>query len=67
MISSIARVAFGLSLVVALPLVAAAKDKVRLVDSQPTVYDHFALYQAKAEGYFDQENQIGRASCRERV
>ena len=35
---------------------AEAKDKVRLVDSQPTVYDHFALYQAKAEGYFDQEN-----------
>lgn len=33
-----------------------AKDKVRLVDSQPTVFDHFALYQAQAEGYFDQEN-----------
>ncbi len=33
-----------------------AKDKVRLVDSQPNVYDHFALYQAKAEGYFDAED-----------
>jgi NitT/TauT family transport system substrate-binding protein len=33
-----------------------AKDKVRVVDSQPTVFDHFALYQARAEGYFDQEN-----------
>jgi len=42
--------------VAALPFAAVAKDKVRLVDSQPTVYDHFALYQAKAEGYFDQEN-----------
>ena len=36
--------------------VAHAKDKVRLVDSQPTVFDHFAMYQAKAEGYFDAEN-----------
>jgi NitT/TauT family transport system substrate-binding protein len=26
---------------------------VRLVDSQATVFDHFAVYQAKAEGYFD--------------
>ncbi len=40
----------------ALPLAGHAKDKVRLVDSQPTVFDHFALYQAKAEGYFDAEN-----------
>src|SRR6185436_13771390 len=35
---------------------AEAKDKVRVVDSQPTVFDHFALYQAQAEGYFDEEN-----------
>lgn len=48
-----------LTAVAALALIAGAadaKDKVRLVDSQPTVYDHFALYQAKAEGYFDAEN-----------
>jgi NitT/TauT family transport system substrate-binding protein len=35
---------------------AAAKDQVRLVDSQATIFDHFAIYQAKAEGYFDAEN-----------
>ena len=56
MISSIARVAFGLSLVVALPLVAAAKDKVRLVDSQATIFAHYAIYQAQSEGYYDAED-----------
>jgi NitT/TauT family transport system substrate-binding protein len=35
---------------------AEAKDKVRLVDSQPTVFDHFPIYHAQAEGYFEQEN-----------
>jgi NitT/TauT family transport system substrate-binding protein len=47
--------AVGLALAL-LPLAGEAKDLVRLVDSQPTVFDHFALYQAKAEGYFDAEN-----------
>jgi NitT/TauT family transport system substrate-binding protein len=56
MISSVARVAFGLSLVVALPLVAAAKDKVRLVDSQATIFAHYAIYQAQSEGYYDAED-----------
>lgn len=35
---------------------AAAKDKVRLVDSQAMVFDTFSLYQAQAEGYYDAEN-----------
>jgi len=35
---------------------AAAKDQVRLVDSQATIFDHFAIYQAQKEGYFDAEN-----------
>jgi NitT/TauT family transport system substrate-binding protein len=35
---------------------ASAKDKVRIIDSQVTVFDAFALYQAQAEGYFDAEN-----------
>ena len=35
---------------------AMAKDKVRLIDSQPTVFDAFAIYHAQAEGYFDAEN-----------
>jgi len=35
---------------------ATAKDKVRLVDSQPTVFDAFAIYHAQAEGYFEAEN-----------
>jgi NitT/TauT family transport system substrate-binding protein len=33
-----------------------AKDKVRLVDSQATVFAHFGIYQAVAEGYFEAEN-----------
>ena len=35
---------------------AQAKDKVRLVDSQATVFAHFGIYQAVAEGYFDAED-----------
>jgi NitT/TauT family transport system substrate-binding protein len=35
---------------------AAAKDKVRLVDSQATVFAHFGIYQALAEGFFDAED-----------
>ena len=35
---------------------AAAKDKVRLVESQAMVYDSFALYVAQSEGLFDAEN-----------
>jgi NitT/TauT family transport system substrate-binding protein len=35
---------------------AAAKDKVRLVDSQAMVFDTFSLYQAQAEGYYEAEN-----------
>jgi NitT/TauT family transport system substrate-binding protein len=39
------------------PLVAAvAKDRVRLIDSQPTVFAHFGAYQAQAEGYCEAEN-----------
>jgi NitT/TauT family transport system substrate-binding protein len=37
-------------------MAAEAKDKVRLVDSQPTVFDAFATYHAQAEGYFEAEN-----------
>src|SRR5690606_18839055 len=33
-----------------------AKDKVRAIDSTRSPFDHFALHQAKAEGYFDEEN-----------
>ena len=40
--------------VLALP--AGAKDKVRIVDTQATIFDAFALYHAQAEGYFDAEN-----------
>ncbi|MGE0745015.1 MAG: ABC transporter substrate-binding protein [Rhodospirillales bacterium] len=35
---------------------AAAKDQVKLVDSQATIFDHFAIYQAQKEGYFEAEN-----------
>ena len=50
---------FALSaIIVALALTsgALAKDKVRLIDSQASVFDQFAIYQAQAEGYFDAEN-----------
>jgi NitT/TauT family transport system substrate-binding protein len=32
---------------------AAAKDTVRAVDSTPMPFEHFAIHQAKGEGYFD--------------
>lgn len=32
---------------------ASAKDKVRAVDSTPMPFEHFAIHQAKAEGFFD--------------
>ena len=35
---------------------AVAKDKVRLVDSQASVFAQFAMYQAEAERYFDAED-----------
>jgi NitT/TauT family transport system substrate-binding protein len=34
----------------------AAKDVVRAVDSTPMPFEHFAIHQAKGEGYFDQAN-----------
>lgn len=40
----------------ALPMAAAAKDVVRVVDSQAIVFDAYALRIAKEEGYFDAEN-----------
>jgi NitT/TauT family transport system substrate-binding protein len=33
-----------------------AKDTVRAVDSTPMPFEHFAIHQAKAEGYFDKAN-----------
>ena len=46
------RTCVAAALVLALAGVAAeAKDKVRLIDSQPTVFDAFAIYHAQAEGY----------------
>lgn len=41
---------------VALPFAAAAKDAVRVVDSQAIVFDTYALYMAKEDGIFDAEN-----------
>jgi NitT/TauT family transport system substrate-binding protein len=35
---------------------AAAKDKVRVIDSTPMPFEHFAVHQAMAEGYYDQAN-----------
>jgi NitT/TauT family transport system substrate-binding protein len=47
-------VPFAAALAAAVLSVAAdARDKVRIIDSQVTVFDAFALYQAQAEGYFD--------------
>lgn len=39
-----------------LPFAAAAKDKVRLVDSQATIFAHYAIYAAQQQGYYDAEN-----------
>jgi len=50
------RFALVAALAVVLATPAAAKDKVRFVDTQATIFDTFALYQAQAEGYFDAEN-----------
>jgi NitT/TauT family transport system substrate-binding protein len=33
---------------------AAAKDRVRVIDSTPMPFEHFAVHQAKGEGYYDQ-------------
>jgi NitT/TauT family transport system substrate-binding protein len=43
-------------LAVALPVAAAAKDAVRVVDSQALVYDSYSLYLGKEDGIFDAEN-----------
>jgi NitT/TauT family transport system substrate-binding protein len=40
----------------ALPLSAGAVDKVHAIDSTKEPYDHFALHQAIAEGYFKKRN-----------
>jgi NitT/TauT family transport system substrate-binding protein len=40
----------------ALPLSAGAADKVHAIDSTKGPYDHFALHQAIAEGYFKKKN-----------
>jgi NitT/TauT family transport system substrate-binding protein len=50
------RCAIAIAAVLLVPGVASAKDKVRMVDSQPVVYDHYAMYHAQAEGYFDAED-----------
>jgi NitT/TauT family transport system substrate-binding protein len=50
------NVLVALALVIASGGQVAAKDKVRLVDSQAMVFDTFSLYQAQAEGYYDAEN-----------
>lgn len=40
----------------ALPLSASATDHVRVIDSTKGPYDHFALHQANAEGFFKKQN-----------
>lgn len=38
-----------------LPMAAGAVDKVRVIDSTKTPFDHFALHQANMQGYFKQK------------
>jgi NitT/TauT family transport system substrate-binding protein len=53
------RFSRGLTMTLALailPVVAYAKDSVRVVDSQALVYDAYSLYLAKEDGMFEAEN-----------
>lgn len=50
------KTVFGVVAVLLCAVPAVAKDMVRVVDSQPLVFDAFAIYLAKEEGYFDAEN-----------